>query len=276
MADWSSAQYLKFRVQRTQPARDLAAMITADPREVREVIDIGCGPANSTAVLLERFPSAHVTGADNSADMLERARASCPKADFIGLDAGGDISAYNGRYDVVFSNACIQWIPDHAALIPRLFALLREGGTLAVQVPMNYDEPVHRIVRRLTESGRWARLRGVRTLHTLAQGEYFDILSALTEHFELKQITYLHRMPNAESILEWYRGTGLRPYLAALSPEEAAEFEREVLTQIRREYPPQKNGELIFRFPRLLFTAQKCGARVSAELEKPTGEQEEI
>lgn len=258
MADWNSAQYLKFVQQRTQPARDLAAMINiADPSEA---IDIGCDPANSTAALMERFPRAHVIGADSSADMLRRARTACPAADFIELDAGGDISQHHGRYDVVFSNACIQWIPDHAGLIPRLFAMLRSGGALAVQIPMNYDEPVHRITRRLAETERWARLRSVRTLHTLSQGEYFDILSALTERFEMKQITYLHRMPSAESIIEWYKGTGLRPYLEALPQEEAQEFEREVLEQIRQEYPPQKNGEIIFRFPRLLFTAEKCAA----------------
>lgn len=253
MSDWNSKQYLKFKAQRTQPAIDLANMIKAEPREI---IDIGCGPANSTRVLTERFPSAHITGADNSADMLAQAAISCPEADFIFLDAGEDLSEHYGKYDLVFSNACIQWIACHDKLLPRLFAMLKEGGTLAVQIPVNYEEPIHRIIGGLVKSPRWAeRFSQPRIFHTLTQGEYFDILSALTNSFEMKQITYLHRMPSAESIIEWYKGTGLRPYLSALSEDDAATFEREVLEEVKKEYPPQQNGEIIFRFPRLLFTA---------------------
>lgn len=253
MPDWNSEQYLKFKAQRTQPAIDLVNMIKSNPREV---IDVGCGPANSTAVLVERFPAAHITGADNSADMLARAAQSCPKADFICLDAGGDLSEHYDKYDLVFSNACIQWIACHNELLPRLFKMLKEGGTLAVQIPVNYDEPIHQIIGRLVKSPRWAeKFTQPRIFYTLTQGEYFDILSALTNSFEMKQITYLHRMPSAESIIEWYKGTGLRPYLSVLSEDDAALFEREVFEEVKKEYLPQQNGEIIFRFPRLLFTA---------------------
>ena len=134
---WDNGQYLKFKAQRTRPATDLAARIPIE--NPTDIIDVGCGPGNSSRVLKDRYPNAHVLGADSSGNMLDRAREDNPDMEFVLLDAGGDISGYNSRFDVVFSNACLQWIPDHKKLLARLFALLKPGGTLAVQIPMNFD-----------------------------------------------------------------------------------------------------------------------------------------
>lgn len=246
---------MKFKAQRTQPAIDLAARLKGSPREI---IDLGCGPGNSTRVLKDRFPNARIIGADYSENMIAKAREDNPDLEFMQLDLNGDISEYNGKFDVVFSNACFQWLQNHHELIPRVFKLLRSGGTLAVQIPMNCDEPIHKIIQRISESEKWSeKFPEKRIFGTLMQSEYFDILSGLTDVFELWQTIYCHRMPSIESIIEWYRSTGMRTYLACLSESDGAEFIADVSAELEREYPKQKNGEIIFRFPRFFFIANK-------------------
>ena len=157
---------------------------------------------------------------------------------------------------MVFSNACIQWVPDHPRLIRDMLALLRPGGMLAVQVPMNYQEPIHRIIGELAASDEWrAELASARIFHTLSQEAYLDILAAEAGQFQMWQITYLHRMPSHEAYMDWYKGTGRRPYLSLLSGERAAAFEQAVREEVATRYPKQGNGEIIFRFPRFFFTA---------------------
>ena len=258
MADWNSELYLKFKAQRTQPAIDLAQRAGDYAEAPREVIDLGCGPGNSTRVLKNRFPNAHITGADNSANMIEKAKADNPDLNFITLDISGDLSEYAGKYDVVFSNACLQWVPGHTDLLPKIFGMLREDGVFAAQIPMNYDEPIHKIILRISEDGKWSgRFPEKRIFGTLTIPEYFDILGGMTNDFELWQKIYCHRMPSIDSIIEWYRSTGLRTYLAALSEEEGAEFIADIRAELVKEYPVRKNGEIIFRFPRFFFIARK-------------------
>lgn len=256
MSNWSSSLYLKFSAQRTQPAIDLAARIPLD--NPAEIIDIGCGPGNSTAVLRQRFPRAHIVGCDSSPDMINAAKAAYSDIDFMLADVPSGLKGLESRFDVVFSNACIQWIPRHDELLPALMSLLKKGGVLAVQIPMNYDEPIHRIIGEIAESGEWRDKLGCpRIFHTLTQEVYFDLLSELSSDFEVWQTTYCHRMPSHDSIMEWYKGTGLRPYINALSEPDAQEFLRQVKARVEQEYPVQKNGEIIFRFPRFFFLAVK-------------------
>lgn len=256
MFEWNSELYTRFVKERTQPASDLAAKIAlTDPKSI---IDIGCGPGNSTRVLAERFPHAHIIGADNSPQMIEQARRDNPDIEFTLFDAAKDFDRLNGRFDAVFSNACIQWIPDHPALLKKMMACLNDGGILAVQTPMNYDEPIHRIIGEISDSPKWKiRLGTPRIFHNLTQGEYFDLLAEISSDFTIWETVYCHRMPSHESIMEWYKGTGLRPYLSALSPDDARLFEDEVFQEVKKAYPIQKNGEIIFRFPRFFFTAVK-------------------
>ena len=254
MPDWDAAQYLKFAGQRTRPALDLAARIPL--AEPADVLDVGCGPGNSTEVLAARYPRARILGIDSSPQMIREAARNHPQMEFRLCDAGRDLAALGRQFDVVFSNACIQWVPDHPRLIRDMLALLRPGGMLAVQVPMNYQEPIHRIIGELAASDEWrAELASARIFHTLSQEAYFDILAAEAGQFQMWQITYLHRMPSHEAIMDWYKGTGLRPYLSLLSGERAAAFEQAVLEEVAARYPKQGNGEIIFRFPRFFFTA---------------------
>ena len=153
MADWSAAQYSKFKMERTLPAIDLVNAIPCG--NVRSVLDIGCGIGNSTAVLAKRFPNAQITGADNSEDMLAAARRENPGISFLKLDAETELDGIKERFDVVFSNARIQWIPNHRALLKSMFSLLRDGGVLAIQIPQQSKHPVHKILQSLSESEKW-------------------------------------------------------------------------------------------------------------------------
>lgn len=256
MADWNAAQYLKFQAERTQPAIDLANRVALE--NPADILDIGCGPGNSTRVLQRRFPRARILGIDSSPAMVEAAQAACPDLSFRLCDAGRELGRLGQKFDLVFSNACLQWVPDHAALLPSMMALLKENGVLAVQIPMNYEEPIHRIIGALAASARWkGKLQHPRVFYTLSQEQYFDLLAGLSREFTLWQTTYFHRMKSHADIIEWYRGTGLRPYLEALDGAGRMEFEREVYTEVSRAYPQQANGEIIFRFPRFFFTAVK-------------------
>lgn len=256
MTDWNSALYLQFTKQRTQPAIDLASRLSAtDPQRV---LDIGCGPGNSTAVLMERFPAAQATGVDSSENMLAKAREDYPAARFELCDVSCQLSALGKDWDVIFSNACLQWVPDHRRILGELMSMLREGGELAVQIPVNHNEPIEQVIAEAAASDRWyAHFPHDGVYHTLTTGEYYDILSSAASSVDIWQTTYYHVMPSHEAIMDWYRSTGLRPYLNVLSDEEKAEFGAEVLAGLRKEYPVQADGCVLFPFPRLFFIVRK-------------------
>ncbi|KAA8822072.1 methyltransferase domain-containing protein [Bifidobacterium vespertilionis] len=265
MVQWDSEQYLRFKTERTQPSRDLAAQLPPETNAdgetvVRRVLDIGCGPGNSTAVLRERYPHARILGVDSSPDMIEAARKAHPDIDFALCDVSDSkrFAKLPKDFDVVFSNACIQWVPDHERLIPRLMSRLVKGGTLAVQTPMNYEEPIHRIIASVVHGPRFgAMLPQQREFYNLTPPEYWEILRAKASSFRMWKTTYMHTLPSHEAIMEWYRGTGLRPYLQALGDDDTAreEFETEVLARVRAAYDTQSDGSIIFPFPRFFFTA---------------------
>lgn len=251
MSQWNPAQYEKFIADRTQPAIDLAERLTS--LSPKNILDLGCCSGSSTKVLINRFPDARITGADNSEEMLSKAKERCPGVEFINADASGDLHEITEKYDIVFSNACIQWLPDHRELLPRLTTLLKNKGRLAVQIPMQREHPVHIILNELVRTEKWKHRIVPRQYNNLTTAEYFDVLSTISDDFTLWETTYCHRMPDYDSIIEWYRGTGLRPYLEQLSPADGDEFVSDVYSELKRQYVPQKNGEILFRFPRLFF-----------------------
>ena len=254
MSDWNAELYRRFEKSRTLPAEDLAKSIEINPQKI---IDIGCGIGNSTAVLAERFPDAEIIGADISDSMLEYARNAHPSIKFIKLDAEHDLGKMNDRYDIVFSNACIQWIPNHRKLLNEMMGLLNGGGVLAVQIPEQAKHPMHAIMKNTALSPKWSgKITSLRQYNELSDEEYFDVLSELADSFRMWETTYFHEMQSHRSILEWYKSTGLRPYLEQLSDEDKGLFAEDVLSNIIKIYPVQKNGN-IFRFPRLFFTAYK-------------------
>ena len=260
MADWNSELYLKFKAERTQPSHDLAARIPL--RDARSILDIGCGPGNSTAAVAARYPGARELGVDSSENMVAAACAAHPEFEFRVCEAPQGLDALGGGFDIVFSNACLQWIPEHRTLLPALMRQLRPGGVLAVQIPVQQSQPMHRIIAETARREKWrmAFPAPPRAFHNLQQNEYFDMLGELTQEFTMWEITYYHRMPSHAAMLEWYRATGMRPYLDKLNKAQQEEFQRDVSAQLVQAYPAQRSGEIIFRFPRLFFTAVRPGA----------------
>lgn len=256
MFQWNSEQYLKFKSQRTQPAVDLAKRISLQPPP-ESILDIGCGPGNSTAVLKELFPKADIIGVDNSENMIKKATELNSGIRFQVCDITTDLENL-GKYDVIFSNACLQWVPYHGTIIPKIFSRLNKNGMLAVQMPINLQERLFQIITEVISEGKWNfSSMNIETSNTLTQEEYFDILSSCTDDFDIWETVYYHKMPSVEAMVEWVKGTRLRPYISALDKEKADMLEKEITDRAKESYIAQKNSEIIFKFRRLFFTAVK-------------------
>jgi trans-aconitate 2-methyltransferase len=252
MPTWDAGQYLKFVDERTQPARDLARRVPA--ASPRRVIDLGCGPGNSTEVLAERWPEAELTGLDNAPDMLAKARKAHPGWRW----QDSDIARWraDAPYDVIYSNAALHWLDDHAGLFVRLFEALAPGGALAVQMPNNLAAPSHALMRKVAADGPWReRLAAARGINTQPPAFYYDLLAPRAAHLQVWETEYLHVMDSSDGVLEWVRGTGLRPYLDLLDEAERAEFERRYRAALAAAYPGQANGKVLFPFRRLFIVA---------------------
>ena len=262
MPTWDAKQYLRFNDQRTRPCRELAARIAIETPG--RAIDLGCGPGNSTSVLAERWPESKLTGLDSSPEMIAAARKAHPDWNWrtgrIADWAGENDQAYN----IVFSNAALQWVDDHAAIFPKLLARVAAGGALAIQMPANFDAPAHRIMREIATSQAWRKhfpAAGVREWHVHDLAAYHDILAPIAGAVDFWQTEYLHIMADAAAIVEWYKGTGLRPFLDALANDrQKADFTSQYLEEIARAYPVRKDGRLIFPFRRLFLIAYQRSA----------------
>ena len=254
MSAWNPDLYLKFERERTQPAIDLVARI--DVSSPQRIIDIGCGPGNSTKILKDRFPNSHIVGVDNSAEMIDKAKNAYPWGEWILADAAE--YQFTGKYDIIFSNAALQWIPDHQELIERAVKYLSTEGTLAIQVPGNYDSPIKRSLKQLSERPDWAGFlfEAVNAIRYRTPEFYYDVLSAMNLKIDLWTTTYYHILDSVTEIIEWYSSTGMRPYLNAL-PDDSARtaFVSELSDLIHDQYPKQTDGRVIFPFRRILFIA---------------------
>ena len=252
---WSARQYSLFEQQRTRPVRDLVAAI---PREsAQTAVDLGCGPGNSTEVLAERFPQARVTGLDSSTDMLGEARQRLAAVEFIQADIGDWKPAQT--YDVILANASLQWVPDHAQLYPRLVSLLNPGGVLAVQTPDNLDEPAHRLAREIAASPQWAdRIGDVRHPDRHPAPYYFDLLRPHCAEVDVWRTTYHHPLAGGHpAVVEWFKGSALRPYLQRLDQAAQQDFLDTYLHAISQAYPLLADGTVLLPFPRLFIVATR-------------------
>ena len=251
---WSAQQYTRFEAERTRPVRDL---VRAIPREhATAVVDLGCGPGNSTEVLAGRYPSATITGIDNSGDMISAARRRLPHIAFEVTD----IAAWKAPrpMDVILANASLQWLPDHQSLYPKLVSQLSKGGCLAVQTPDNLLDPPHRLAREVAAQGPWSdKIGQVRHPERHAADWYYALLKPLTTSVDLWRTTYFHPLQGHQAIVEWFKGTALRPYLAPLAPEEQQEFLAAYLQAISSAYPLLEDGTVLLPFPRLFLIATR-------------------
>jgi trans-aconitate 2-methyltransferase len=261
---WNPATYLQFANERARPFFDLLSRVQADDPDY--VVDLGCGPGNLTALLAARWPAAQVLGVDHSAAMIKAAQAEATEPGQAGRPAGplafmqADIRDWQPRrpVDVFTCNAVLQWVPGHLRLLPTWVSWLSPGGWLAFQLPGNFDQPSHTIMRELAASPRWQPLLRDVQLNRQAvdPATYLDVLAAAECEVDAWETTYLHVLPGEDAVLDWYKGSGLRPVLAALTPGQGAEFTAEYGEQIRVAYPPAAYGTVL-PFRRVFVVARR-------------------
>jgi trans-aconitate 2-methyltransferase len=253
MPTWDDAQYLKFADARTRPAAELLARVPAEAPA--RVVDLGCGPGNSTELLVARWPDAQITGVDNSEAMLARARETLPKQRF----ELSDLRTFraDAPVDVTFANASLHWVPEHAQVLPALLDALAPQGSLAFQMPNNYQEPSHRLMREVIL--KYVPDLSVVQTHPPIESAafYYDLLAPRAKHVDIWQTRYEQVVPDAAAIVAWFKGTGLRPYLEAIEPEQRKAFEREYESEIARAYPERSDGRRLFSFPRLFIVCTR-------------------
>lgn len=257
MTTWDPAQYERYKTYRDRPALDLLLQIPGD-LDPREIWDLGCGTGEHAALLKRRHPRARVSGLDQSADMLAKARARTAEVTWI----EGDVAAWapDRPVDLIFTNAALQWVPDHARLFPRLVESLTPGGVLACQMPQSFDTVWHRTLRETAGEGPWAdRLAEVRGVRPVAEPEaYYDWLAPLCDAVDVWTTTYLHVLTGDDPVVDWMLGTGLRPYLDRLAPgAETEAFLDAYRARLRPSFRPNAAGETLFPFPRLFLTARR-------------------
>jgi trans-aconitate 2-methyltransferase len=252
---WDPAQYAKYADERSRPFHDLLGRVRASAP--RHVVDLGCGDGALTATLAARWPDALVEGIDSSPEMV--AAGAALEGVSLRVD---DIAEWSvpADCDVIISNAALQWVPSHLDLLPKWAAALPAGGWLAFQVPGNFDAPSHRAVREVAADPRWApALDGVLRGDPVAGPEvYAGLLLAAGLEADVWETTYLHVLHGADPVLEWVRGTALRPVLAALSAEDAAAFQAELRERLRAVYPPSPGGATLFPFRRIFAVGRRA------------------
>jgi len=253
---WDPDSYLKFQDERTQPSIDLVSRI--DLVSPERIIDIGCGPGNSTMALRRRWPLSRIIGLDSSPEMIARAKETYPRENWLLADAAEWECAE--RFDVVFSNATLQWIPNHESLIRKLWDRVDADGALAVQVPANTDSPLYQAVSTVSRRTEWQeRLSGCGELLTFHDPAfYYDLLSTASRRISIWQTTYFHVMANHQGLIDWYASTGMRPYLERLADDgQRHSFREYVREEIRDRFPLRKDGKILFPFRRLFLIAYK-------------------
>ncbi|MCZ2495152.1 trans-aconitate 2-methyltransferase [Xylophilus sp. Kf1] len=256
MADWNPSLYSRFEDERTRPARELLARVPL--ARAARAVDLGCGPGNSTELLVARFADARVIGTDNSKPMLDSAAQRLPDVRFELSDIANWTP--DEAPDLIYANASLQWVPGHQTLIPRLFASLAPGGVLAVQMPDNRHEATHRAMREVGALSPWAEQIGdLEKLRTaiLPLVDYYDLLAPVAAQVDVWHTVYQHPMASPQSIVDWVSGTGLKPFVEPLDEAAKAGFMAEYLRRIAAAYPPRADGRCLLAFPRMFIVAQR-------------------
>ena len=253
---WSASQYVKFEDERTRPARDLLAQVPME--RIERAVDLGCGPGNSTELIIDRYGASGVSGLDSDLNMLEAARKRLPGTDFL----EADLSTWqpDEPVDLLFANAVFQWLPNHLDIFDRLLDGLKTGGALAVQMPDNLTEPTHLLMEESAHAGAWKaafEAKSVRRNPLPAPSTYYSRLIGKAKRVDVWHTNYNHPMADAAAIVEWVKGTGLRPYLDHAGEEHREAFLADYLGRVEKAYPQMSDGRVLLRFPRIFMVAVK-------------------
>jgi trans-aconitate 2-methyltransferase len=250
---WNPDQYLKFAAPRLQPAVDLLSRVPST--HPGTVYDLGCGAGNVTELLAARWPNAAITGVDDSAEMLAKARAAAPSVHWVQQSLASWRAP--AAADVIYSNAALHWLPDHQRLFPALVEQLAPGGVLAVQMPRNFGAPSHILIAQTVRSGPWrARLEPLLGPSPVAEPAfYYGLLNARVARLDIWETEYLQVLSGADPVKEWTKGTWLKQFLDALDEPQRREFEDDYAARLRQAYPPLADGNTLFPFRRLFLLA---------------------
>jgi trans-aconitate 2-methyltransferase len=249
---WNPERYNQFKAERSAPFEDLLQLIQIRPG--LEVIDLGCGTGELTSRLAKLLPDSEVLGIDSSPDMLEKTQAF--KAPNLSFQLR-DIQEIEGAWDLIFSNAVIQWVEDHATLVPRLFSHLSPGGQLVVQLPSNHNHPAHRmIVETAAEQPFQSALSGwVRRPPVLPVEDYAELLFATGgQNLVVFEKVYPHVLENSDAVADWSAGTALLPYMERLEPALREPFMQRYRQKLHQHWP---HSPVFYGFRRTLFAATR-------------------
>ncbi|MBD2774778.1 trans-aconitate 2-methyltransferase [Iningainema sp. BLCCT55] len=256
MPTWNPNLYLQFANERTRPSLDLIARIAIS--NPQRIIDLGCGPGNSTEMLRQRWSKADITGLDSSPEMIAAASKAYPEAKWVLADVATWTA--DATFDIVFSNATLHWVPNHATLFAHLLEQVTPNGVLAVQMPTHFHSPVHQLMYEIADDPAWQNLmhKAKNTLVNEKPSFYYDVLQPKASRIDIWETEYHHVMDSHESILQWISGTSLRLFLEALeSSEQKHQFQEMLLAGVRGAYPRQKDDRVLFPFRRLFIIAYR-------------------
>jgi Trans-aconitate methyltransferase len=255
MNDWNADLYNRFSQERKQPAIDLVNRIDKS-MDIKRIIDIGCGTGMSTIPLKLNWEKAEIIGVDNSDSMLEKARELDQQIKWLKWDCNKPVNDF-GKFDLVFSNAALQWFEDQASVIGNLSSILNPNGILAMQIPNFTYMGINLGIQKVADQWTGAEFEGIGSEICVCHGVEF-YYEQLTKHFkkiDLWQTTYYHIMNSHEEILEFYKSTGLRPYLNRLDDNGKERFLTALLEETRHQYKIQENNKVLFEFNRIFFLA---------------------
>jgi len=254
---WEPGTYLNYADLRLRPALDLLAQVSLE--SPARITDLGCGAGSVTPFLRRRWPKAEITALDSSPEMLARAQAEHAGLDVVWRQADVRTWAASAPQDLIYSNAVLHWLDDHAQLFPRLMGELALGGVLAVQMPNQFCEPSHTLMREVARSGPWAEKLTplLRDAPVASPETYYDWLSPHAPSLDIWQTTYTQVMDGDDAVLNWISSTALKPLLEALDDDQRPAFQDALAAELRDAYPKRADGKTLFAFRRLFVVAQK-------------------
>lgn len=250
---WNADIYERYGKERLQPSIDLVNRIGS--KQFKRILDVGCGTGMSTAALAENWSSSEIIGVDLSEEMLQKARESLTNVTFIQRDCSKPLSDM-GIFDLIFSNAFLQWLSNQEEFISNSFDMLSAGGIFAAQIPLFDEMPASRCILN-AEKYLSDHFTGVAKPGSRSPSEYYEIISKHTEKVAIWVTDYYHEMDSQENILDFLKGTALHPYMDILDENDRNVFLSEVLNSLKRSYPCQQNGKVLFPFKRLFLVGEK-------------------
>jgi trans-aconitate 2-methyltransferase len=254
---WNPQQYLKFSGHRLRPAVDLLMRIP--DLQITRVADLGAGAGNVTKLIRERWPDANIVGVEGSAKMVAAGKKAAPEVEWLHQDLGSWQPPH--AYDVIYSNAALHWLPDHARLFPALMEKVAPGGILAVQMPRNFGAPSHLLIGETALNGPWrSKVEHMVTPPPVGEpGFYHDMLAPLSNQVDIWETEYLQVLEGENPVKEWTKGTWLTRYLDILQGPEKAAFEAAYGERVAKAYPRNSAGQTLFPFRRLFMVVQRKG-----------------